>query len=122
MRYGGRATNANNVLEGTPFQQLGRSAQITVRAKYVVNANSTDEAERKVSLNIGSQTLVDSIVRQQAGGLTGASDGAGSSQGENVGLSDCDIVYRGLVPPGTLTLSFEDTGSGIVGYWDVSSP
>ena len=103
IRRGGfTGANANaNVLTGTQFERLSETTQMRFRAR-IITTDGTQSAPSgdDVSIRSGAVTLSTGAINRQT-----ASHGtvpANEPSGYPVGLSECDTVFMGPVPPGNL--------------------
>lgn len=110
------AGTSANVLEGTQFAQLSRAQFLTIRAK-MARAIAATPAD-KYSLRLEDSTLSSGLLRGAT--LNAATAANVSNTDEGAGLTDDDIIFSGVVTPGSLILDFTLTAAGSI-MWDVTS-
>ena len=114
IREGGyNSAASSNVLTDTQFQQITQQMRMKIRARQFVSANAST-AFSTVRFTQSATVLSDVQVNQQLANVAASSNQ--SPPGEVRGLNDGDIVFEGLVNPGTLQLSVP---AGTI--WDVTA-
>ena len=130
MRYGDKTGNVSNVLNGTPFAQLARATRVKIRA-FQHNAGDASDAFPNWNpsfavLTSGSITQSRVLVSQQysgyikfVGGTASAVAAATSNPPARLGMTDCDTIFEGVLPAGSISLTFPGATSTKPVVWDI---
>ena len=117
IRIGDVATNGNNVLDQTRFQQITDPLNMTFRARRIGDVGF--QTGDKAVLKIGSIEVSTVVINQQD-----TSQGTSVVDGDfrPLGLSADDVIWSGRVDPGSLLLTFPNAATANSNVlWDVTA-
>lgn len=127
MRYGDKTSSVNNVLTGTPYAQLARATRVKIRAfqhNAGQNAGSFPNWNPSYAvLTSGSITQSRVLVAQQYSGYL-AQNGTAASRNvgyaaSRLGVTDCDTIFEGVLPAGSISLTFPGATMTKPVVWDI---
>ena len=129
MRYGDKTSSVNNVLTGTPYAQLARGTRVKIRAFQHNSGNSANAFPTWnpsfAVLTSGSITQSRVLVAQQYSGYIGQpGSGTASKTGvgnppARLGTTDCDTIFEGVLPAGSISLTFPGATATKPVVWDI---
>ena len=130
MKYGDVAQQAGNVLTGTPYAQLARATRVKIRAfEHNPGDNSGSFPTWNASyavLTSGSITQSRVVISKQYSGFIGQPSSGGTAIKDHVsnpparlGMTDCDTIFEGILPAGSISLTFPQASMTRKVVWDI---
>ena len=127
MKYGDVTQQVGNVLTGTPYAQLARATRVKIRA-FEHNPGSNAGAfpawtASYAILTSGSITQSKVVISKQYSGYIKAATTAANQNVSNpparLGMTDCDTIFEGILPAGSISLTFPQASSTRKVVWDI---
>ena len=131
MKYGDVTQQAGNVLTGTPYAQLARATRVKIRAfEHSPGSNAGAFPAWSASyavLTSGSITQSKVVISKQYSGYIGRTGSGGtppdpaqvSNPPARLGMTDCDTIFEGILPAGSISLTFPQASSTRKVVWDI---
>ena len=128
MKYGDVTQQAGNVLTGTPYAQLARATRVKIRA-FEHNPGDSSKSfptwnASYAVLTSGSITQSRVVLSKQYSGYIGqaettAANGPVSNPPARLGMTDCDTIFEGILPAGSISLTFPQASMTRKVVWDI---
>ena len=133
MKYGDVTQQVGNVLTGTPYAQLARATRVKIRAfEHQAGHSSAGDVESFPNWNVGYAVLTSGSITQsrvvlskQYSGFIGEQAKATPVGGPvgippaRLGITDCDTIFEGVLPAGSISLTFPQASETRKVVWDI---